>query len=223
MARLPPAVREAEFQAVDTTKEDEIKRRFAGFLRTLHVYLNGLPCLQDIQSVRRRWRARIASQDAFGNFATDPKHWYTFHKGGRNEAQFNYGLYPTHLRIGLGFEFSMKKGGDPTKVHLTYACFTNILRGDETAFTRFVVDNHLEVEWAPTDDVELHFVPTREVVPWLYDPPREPMWIFIGRLLRRETDAHVLADQVLLGDIMETVLCGFRPWWERTQLLASIV
>src|SRR5687767_362912 len=118
MSLAPPTVGEAEFIAVDIADEDEIKRRFGGFVRSLHAYLNQVPCLHDLQRVRRRWKARVASPEAFGNFATDPRHWYTFHHGGRTEAQFNIGLFPTHLRVGLGFEFTPKKGGDPTVMGL---------------------------------------------------------------------------------------------------------
>lgn len=91
MSRTPPPVREAEFLAVDTTDEAEIRRRFNVFLRLLHSYLNQLACLCEVQKAHHRWKSPTAETDAFGNFATDPKHWYTFHHGGRNEAQFNVG------------------------------------------------------------------------------------------------------------------------------------
>jgi hypothetical protein len=169
----PPSVSDGDFDAVDTIDEELIKRRFNGFVRSLHSYLNQLVCLRDLQRARRRWKARAVSAEAFGNFATDPKHWYTFHHGGRKEAQFNIGLYTSHLRVGLGFEFTLKKGGDPTVVHLAYACFTNVVRRHRPQFEQFVADNQLEIEWASSNGL-LQFIPTAGVVDWLPNPPADP-------------------------------------------------
>lgn len=220
MSQLPPPVTEAEFIDLDTADEDQIKRRFGGFVRPLHAYLNQIPCLRDLQKVRRRWKAKTLNTEAFGTFATDPRHWYTFHHGGRNEAQFNLGMFTTHLRIGLGFEFSEKKGGDPTAVHMAYACFTNIVRSGQGNFERFVSDNLLEVEWVDSIGGPLQFVPTGNVVRWLLNPPRMPLWIFVGRLLRRGPDTGVLENADALGGVMQSVFCGFKPLWEQTQTMA---
>src|SRR5947209_6252518 len=114
MTHPPPLVREADFIAVDIMDEVEIRRRFSRMVQALHSYLNEVPCLRDLQQARRGWKSRVAENEAFGNFAAEARHWYTFNHGGRTEAQFNVGLYPTHLRVGLGFEFTLKKGGDPT-------------------------------------------------------------------------------------------------------------
>jgi len=220
MAVYPPTVGEAEFLAVDTTDVDLIKGRFTTFLHSLHMYLNQLPCLRDVQQARRQWKARTAESVAFGNFASDPEHWYTFHHGGRNEAQFNVGLSIERYRVGLGFEFTLKKGGDPTVVQLAYACFLNVIRNDLAAFKRFVSNNQLQVEWSNYDGDDGDVVVTEEAVEWLLNPPVEPGWIFIGRLLWREEDAATLADPVALGRLMEKVLSSFRPLWERTEILA---
>jgi hypothetical protein len=216
----PPPVREAEFVAVDTADEAEILRRFDPFVRSLHSYLNELPCLSDLQKARRRWKARTAETHAFGNFATDPKHWYTFHHGGRNEAQFNVGLWPAYFRVGLGFEFTLKKGGDPTAVHLAYACFVKMVRSNLSDFEDFVADNQLEVEWADNKGGSDQVIRTDDVVRWLLNPPQEPGWIFVGRLLRRDRDATVLQQPSSLGSVMQAVLSGFRPIWEETEVMA---
>lgn len=220
MSQTPPPVREADFLTVDTSDEAEIGLRFDLFLRLLHSYLNGLPCLRELQKARRRWKARTASREAFGNFGIDPKHWYTFHHGGRNEAQFNIGLWPTYLRVGLGFEFTLKKGGDPSIVQLAYACFTNVVHAKRSEIERFVVDNQLEIEWADNKHGPVQFIPTGDVLGWVLEPPQEPGWIFIGRLLRRDQDAGVLENPAALGNVMKVVLCGFRPIWEETQVMA---
>jgi hypothetical protein len=67
MAQTPPLVRDTEFSAVDTNNEREIEQRLTSFVRLLHAYLNQLPCFRDLQKVRRRWKARTAEKEAFGN------------------------------------------------------------------------------------------------------------------------------------------------------------
>lgn len=220
MSHTPPPVRDAELVAVDTSDEKEIERRLNPFVRLLHAYLNQLPCLHDLQKIRRRWKARTAEKEAFGNFVAHAGEFYTYHHGGRKEAHFNISLRGTYFTIGLGFEFTLKKGGDPTAVQLAYACFTNLIRAKQTDFERFVTEQQLEIEWSDTARQSLDIVPTNEVVPWLLNPPQEPRWIMVGRILRRGQDTTVLENPDALGSVMQAVLCGFRPIWERTQVMA---
>jgi hypothetical protein len=219
---LPPAVRESDFSAIDTNDEDEIRGRFYSLVRDLHSFLNEGSCLSDIQQKRLKWKSRVLDQRAFGpSFATEPRHWYTYNNGGRNEAQFNIGLSPDYLRVGLGFEFTLKKGGDPTIVHWVYAQFTKVIARDTQSFEQFVRLNALEVEWLPTDDVSPKLVSTRRVLKWLLQPPRETSWIFVGRLLRRGRDASILNDPTELRSVIESVFEGFIPIWEQTQIVAA--
>ncbi len=220
MSTTPPPVREAEFLAVDIADEEEIKGRFTPFVRSLHSYLNQLPCMRDVQETRRRWKARTAEKDAFGNLASHPHECYTYHCGGRNEGHFNICLRPTHFSVGLGFEFTLRKGGDPTAVHLAYACFANVVRTQRSEFERFVNDNQLEIEWSDNVGGTHQFVPMGEVAPWILAPPREPIWICVARFLRRQRDAAILESPSLLGGVMEKVLSGFRPIWEQTEMMA---
>jgi hypothetical protein len=214
---IPPPVREKEFLDVDTIREKDIQLRFAVFVRSLHGFLNQLPCLRDMQAARRRWKPRTVQIDAFGSFATEPRHWYTFNHGGRNEAQLNIGHFSTHLRLGLGFEFSMKEHGDPAAVHLAYACFINRIR--QGAFQRLVDTHQFEVEWRTANN-PLQYIPTKDVQKWLEKPPTEPEWIFVGRILRRGDDISILENPCALGDIMQTTFGAFRPIWEETNVLA---
>src|SRR5262249_24513172 len=136
---------------------------------------------------------------------------------------FNVCLRPAYLSVGLGFEFTLNKGGDPTAVGLAYSCFLNVIATNQKQFERFVADNHLEIEWAAKKDDRgsLKFVPTYDVVPWLLNRQLDdPSWISIARLLRSGQDTAVLGDPKELGEVMEAVLCGFRPFWEQTQELA---
>jgi hypothetical protein len=218
--RTPPPIHEADFLAVDITDEQEILRRFNPLVRQLHSYLNQLPCLRDVPQARRRWRPRARSAEAFGNLVAHARQWYTFHSGGRNEAHFNICLQPTYFSVGLGFEFTLKQGGDPTVVHLAYTCFTNVVRANRSQFERFVANKELEIEWCANEGGLLQFVSTGDAVHWLLNPPQLPVWVFIGRLLRRDQDAAVLEDPTALGKEMEAVLSGFRPIWEQTQVMA---
>jgi hypothetical protein len=105
------------FDAVDTPSESEVERRCAAWVFVqLHPFLNGLPCLSDVQTIRHRWKKRTASADAFGTFRAYPRHWCSYNHGGRTEAQFNIALYPEYLRVGLGFEFTEKQGGNPSDI-----------------------------------------------------------------------------------------------------------
>ena len=223
MSKAPPPVREADFLAVDTANEADIKQRFNAFLRLLHSYLNELACLRNVQRARRRW-TRPRETDAFGNFATDPNHWYTFHHGGRNEAQFNVGLWPSYLRVGLGFEFTLKKHGDPTTVHLAYACFRNVVKANRSQFERFVAENQLEIEWtalqAEIEGGPVRFIPTDDVVTWLLEPPRETGVDFRRTAFEAPSGCGGAGRARALGNVMQGVLCGFRPLWEQTQVLA---
>ena len=221
MVQLPPIVGEKEFEDVDTFDEEKIRELFSSFVNRLHLFLNQLPCVHDIQKIRNKWMRNVKYQEAFGTFATDPCHWYTFNHGGRNEAQFNIGLYTTHLRVGLGFEFTLKKGGDPTIVQLSYACFTNVIKNELSAFRGFVNDNQLEIEWAAKNGNGLEFIATENAVNWLVEPTREPSWLFVGRLLRRQTDRKILENPINLRDTIDKVFMGFKPIWEKTQLMTK--
>ena len=222
MSDLPPVVRDKEFSAIDTNNEDEIKGRVQPLVRDLHSFLNDGSCLSNIQEIRRNWKYRIPEQRAFGpSFATEPRHWYTYNNGGRNEAQFNVGLSLDYLRVGLGFEFTPKKGGDPTAVHWAYAQFTKLIEQDMQSFERFVLLNSLEVEWLSTNDVYAKLVPTRRVTRWLLRPPQELSWVFIGRLLRRGRGASILKDPAKLKKVIEAVFECFKPIWKRTQMMVA--
>lgn len=219
-SQTPPPVHEADFEAVNITDEAEIRRRFNPFVRQLQAFLGQMPCLRDVPQTRRRWRPRAPESQVFENFVAHPREWYTFNCGGRTEAHFNVSLRPTYLAVGLGFEFTLNKGGDPTAVGLAYACFVNVIRTGRSQFESFVAENKLEIEWSDRLGGPLAFIPSDEVVRWLLNPPRQPVWIFVGRLLRRVQDASVLEDANVLGRVMQAVLCGFRPIWEQTQMMA---
>ncbi len=221
---LPPIVTESLFQEMDGCHDEEsINCKFSGVVDALHHYMNHGSCLSGIQETRRTW-TRPRQTAAFGNFVADPEfqYWYSYHHGGRNEAQFNLGLCPHHFRFGLGFEFSLKKGGDPTCIHFVYACFMNLVNKRSEWFEEFVIRNHLEVEWMDIQGRQGIVAPS-DVLLWLQQPPSEPEWIFVGRLLKRDQpeDMDVLADPHSFSRSMEDVFAGFLEMWASSQQKAN--
>jgi hypothetical protein len=187
LSELPPPVRKEEFQAVDTTDEEEIRRYFRPFVDRLHLFLNKTSCLRDIQVIRRVKNPQITSSQAFdeGYFATQPRHWYTHNAGGRSEAQFNVGMFPTYLRVGLGFEFASGAFAIPGAVQEAYGQFADVLRQHRQVFERFAQDNTLMVEWVPKGTTDIRYVRPQGALKWLIKPSKVPDWIFVGRLLGR--------------------------------------
>lgn len=216
-----PTVADSLFDEIDTPLEDQVERRFQPWVRReLHPFLNALPCLTDLQRIRKRWKSRTGSPDAFGTFKADPSHWYTFNHGGRTEGQLNLGMFPQYFRVGIGFEFTEKQGGDPTEVTFAYTAFRNITESS-SEYAEFVANNLIEVEFFPTRTGELGHDSMNAVVGW--EPAAHPpiQWIFFGRLLRRGVDQHILEDAEAFSNVITDVLCGFKPFWARAQLQAA--
>jgi len=167
----------------------------------------------------------VKNPQAFEGFAVEAEHWYTYNTGGRNEAQFNIGLFPEYLRIGLGFEFTKKNYGDPETVPMMYGYFRNVLRQYKQGFDRFAQENSLQIEWHPQGRPEgrlhLEYIPTWEVSRWFLRRSKVPNWLFVGRLLYRERDAEILKDPSRLKEVMELVFGGFKPLWKQTQTEAT--
>lgn len=224
MSELPPAVRESDFQAVETNNPKKIEQYFEPFKRELHSYLNETSCLHNIQNVRRRWK-KVIERRAFHekSFNAVPKHWYMYHWGGRNEAQFNIGLFPEYLRVGLGFEFTGGQYGRPPDVQLEYSCFRSVVARHQRSFANFARENQLRVEWKPEGQTELRYTSTvEETLKWLSRrPPKAPDWIFVGRLPERREDADLLEDPSQLKNVIESVFEGFLDYWKETQAEAN--
>ncbi len=226
MPDLPPSVTESHFRDLEGATGEQVKKRAAPLVEELHAYLNESSCLRDIQRIRRDWNHRVSSRLAFegGDFPTDREHWYTYNTGGRNEAQFNIGLFPEYLRVGLGFEFTEKMFGNPDRVLTAYDAFRGIVENHQRALHRFAQDNALRIEWLPKGKrgrAALEYIPTQDTVGWLVRRKKEADWIFVGRLLRRIDDAEILGDPARLKDVMESVFAGFKPLWQDAQTEAA--
>lgn len=218
MNDLPPAVTQQLFEEIDSIDEEAIRRRFDPWVRReWHPFLNSLPCLRDLQDQRRKFGIRSPEQEAFGTFKPEPYHWYSFNHGGRNEAQFNIGMFPEYLRVGLGFEFTEKQGGRPSDVLFAYTTFRNLITGPKRReFLSLVEQSELEIEFDPDASGKRANVASDRVLEW--EPPASPpiRWIFYGRLLRRDEDRRILESPEHLGAVVESVLCGLHPLWRDT-------
>jgi len=224
---LPPTINDSLFDAI-TAEEAEVCRVFGPFIQELHEFLNELPCLRGLQEARRRALGiRPRYPQAFGTSAIKRGHWYTHNHGGRDEMQFNIGMFgpsaksPGYLRVGLAWNIY---GFSRRIVNGSLETFRNLIREDRS-WDAFVKTNGLEIEWfhhLSTDNIEQ--TPTNSVTEWLL---REPFpsydWILIGRLLRRDIDTVTLTDPNLLKHVIESVFSGFLPLWEKTQLMAHAV
>jgi hypothetical protein len=225
MSKLPPAVREPEFRAVDDTNPERIREYFEPFKRELHSFLNQTSCLQDIQEKRGRWK-NVTEQRAFvdKSFKVVRRHWYTYNWGGRSEAQFNIGLFPEYMRVGLGFEFTDKRFAREGQASREYWHFRRAINRRRRAFEKFVEVNQIRIEWNPVGQTKpRHTQTTEDTLKWLNrrHPPKVPDWVFVGRLLNRTEDAGILADPYKLKDVLESVLGGFLQYWEETQAEAN--
>ena len=169
LSESPPPVREEEFQAVDTTNEGAIREYFHDFIDELHTFLNHNSCLRDVQHIRRSWRPGSKAAHPFGedSFVVQSQHWYTRNVGGRNEAQFNVGMFPLYMRVGLGFEFTERAHGKPAEVQPVWGQFREILRDRRQAFEQIAREHSLMVEWVPLNASEVEHVQPQGALKWL--------------------------------------------------------
>lgn len=212
MATAPP-LEPHTFQKLAGTDQDEAERRFSKTVSEFHRYLNTSSAVANIQSRRAKW-ASPRSEEAFQNRKFEPQHWYTFNAGGRTEAQLNLGMFPTRLRIGLGFEFTEREHGDPKHVREAFARFYNAVRDHRLQFETAVQSLPIELELYPWRGGHLQVISSGHAVDTLLDLPREPDWIFVGRMLRPGMDDAILSDGELLGAELDRVFSTILPWWE---------
>jgi hypothetical protein len=217
MSKLPPKFTSQLFKELDKPKSDII-RIFTPFVIKLVSYLNGLSCLSDIQHIRKM-NGRTTRQlgTAFNQRINDiyPGHWYIYNWGGRNEMQFNIGMYSNndpatpYVRIGVGFNFDRAKFGDPPKVARAFSSFVNKVVSNRKSFEYFYDSQSLDIEFLDVD--------ASSIVQWLQREarknPDEHEWVFIGRQLHRTEDKIILEDPVLLNKVIESVFSGLKQYY----------
>lgn len=222
---LPPPILSSDFELLGSLLEADVERKFGRMLQRLHAFLNSDPATRDLREDRKLWKPRARREPSFGSFGFQDRHWYTFNNGGRNEAQLNVGMFGDcdnkHVRIGLGFERTPRRGGDPSIVDLVYTAFVRTLQGDGEIgreFTDFIKDEKLEVEiWGP-DTHGLNIVPTEGVLDFLRKP-KDFFWIFVGKLLRADRDGATLGNSQLLASEMRRILGKARSMWRHVNML----
>ena len=212
--KRPPALDMQAFSRLTGIDEEETERRFAGIVSAFHSFLNGASVVADLQTRRSKWTSP-RSPEAFQNRKFEPAHWYTFNFGGRSEAQLNVGMYPSHLRIGIGFEFTEREHGDPKHVREAFTRFFQGIHENRDEFDMLAQDLPLELEVFPGRGGGFQIVHPLAAVDTLLDLPREPQWIFAGRLLRPEINDEILTDSERLAVEIDRVFGRLLPWWER--------
>lgn len=174
MKTLPPRLTPSDFKLLDTAAKVDIERHFAPKVAQFRDFLNGIHPLQDVQTIRRVRPGSIAfRRDA----RCERQHWWFSHEGGRSEAQWNVGMFPCHLRFGIGFNRGGGGYADVAAVEHHLDCFCKAL---ESHASRGVLDG-LEAEVYNHTD-ELRIQSTAELLSSKNLLNEE--WIFIGLLLR---------------------------------------
>lgn len=220
---LPPPILASDFDLLGSLLESDVEKNFGGMLQRLQGFLNDDPATRDLRGDRKCWKPRARREPSFGSFGFQDRHWYTFNNGGRNEAQLNVGMFGDykHVRIGLGFERTLRQGGDPRTVDLAYAAFVSTLQSQGEAkrdFVEFINTEKLEVEiWRPEAD-GLEIVPTVEVLKTLLKP-KAFSWIFVGKLLRPDSDVPILENPDLFASTLHRIFEHVRPMWRRVNML----
>jgi hypothetical protein len=220
MSVLPPHFDDHLFNDLDSSQSD-IERIFTPIILELINYLNGLSCLSDIQHLRKlNGRTTRQLGSAFNLRINDiyPGHWYIYNWGGRNEMQFNIGMYSNntpatpYIRIGVGFNFDRARFGDPTKVAEAFSSFVNKVTANRRIFETFFRSQSLQVEFMPT-------VNASNIVEWLQREANENPdehkedWIFIGKQLHRGRDRAILENPQLFNEAFKSVFNGFKLYY----------
>lgn len=220
---LPLPILYSDFEILGSLLEADVEKKFGRMLQRLHGFLNDDPATRDLRADRKCWKPRARREPSFGSFGFQDGHWYTFNNGGRNEAQLNVGMFGEHkhVRIGLGFERTPRHGGDPRTVDLVYTAFVSTLQSQgevKRDFVEFINTEKLEVEiWRPETGA-LEILPTAEVLETLLKP-KEFSWIFVGKMLRPESDATILENPNLFASTLHRILARARPMWRRINML----
>ena len=212
----PPRFVDTYFEDVNSDDTDVILKRFKPFIaRSLVPYLNQT-ILRQIPEVRQNF-VRLTSREAF---PPDPKveerSWYIYNIGGRSEIQFNIGMDPEVVRLGVAFHMQPQKFGNPDAVRKALNEFMRVIRNNGREFMDVVNKNDIMVNWA----VGQKSGTERKGQVWQFLVSKKPRltWLFIGRFLRRGKDRDILEDPNAQDEVMTNVFKGLWPYYKSTQL-----
>jgi hypothetical protein len=213
----PVTISSSDFELLEgATSGDEVARRFALKFRNILAFLNNTSLVHDLQADRKSWASPKKSSPAFESIRRAPQHWYTYHYGGRNEAQLNIGMFANehqHVRIGLGFEGTTKEHGDPSAVAFIYNAFSKLLASNHPISKSFRALDKLEVEYWNLSTDRLELVAANDAIDFIIKSKAHFSWIFIGRILRRHDDAHTLSNPGTFAAALNRTLQEIRPIW----------
>ena len=212
----------AEFNALKTDNPNQIVARCAHVYEAFRDHLNSpASCVADIQEIRANWLRRgPRSMKAFPELLKpwkDGGHWFSYHSGGRLEAQFNIAMDIKSFRVGIGFHCELEDREEQEQVKRAFKVFRDVVKLHESEFRKFVKQNGLEVRW--TGKSSGGRKRTRDVVKWLKRgaDSRDWTWVFVGKYLQRREDKATLENPDKLSKVIESVFSGFKPLWEETQ------
>jgi hypothetical protein len=223
---LPPPLSPSLFRALETDRVADAAARFAPVVSALQEFLNAMPPLDALQHLRRRGR-----RPAFRRRARVSRgHWWFSHEGGRNEGQWNVGMFPCHLRFGIGFNATRGGWGKPELVEAARAAFLQRLRAWEGDDPGLCARAGLEAE--VYDRARgLRVLPVSALHAEA-EAGAAAEWLFVGRLLRSGPtgrgephpgcedgdDSAVLADPARLAEELRRAAGVLWPVWEESRL-----
>lgn len=219
MSNLPPPIYDQYFDDLDGPIS-QARAIIEPVIRGLRDYLNGLPCLSPIPHMRvSAGKLRRLYTESFPrtncSVAEDCRHWYFYNRGARSEMQFNVGMYSQewmegktpYVRVGIAFMFSGGKYGNPGAVQSSLRGFAHNVEADQRGFLQLFNQAGLEVE----DNAGVNGA---NFMIWLQNEAQKQLtqhtddWVFIGRLLRRGTDKHILEDPTQLNKTITDLFSG---------------
>lgn len=219
---LPPPIGVGEFNAVDTYNAEDAVAATRHFVIRLHAYLENLDCLEGIHYLHH-YRLADGSKsvkyyeiDCLGAGSAERDNpglgcFVSTYYGEFDEAHFGMALFSGHFRIGVGFKLT---GCYSQEARAALERFTKTLIADADASRRFVRRNSFEVEAYGSEG--LIFIPSENAVDWLIEKRDEWfMWLYLGRILRREQDREVLENPAALAGAIESALIELRALWDK--------
>ena len=212
----PPKFVDGYFKDVDSDDSNAIMTRFKPFVANILVpYLNQT-ILRKIPETREKFIKHTYTEAFPPDPKVEEKSWYIYNIGGRSEIQFNIGMDPQKVRLGVAFHMLPQKFGNPEAVRKALKEFRTAIRNKGKEFKDFVNNHDIELEWA--DDQNIGIMSKAQVWPFLLSKQPKLTWLFIGRFLRKGIDRHILEDPNALDQVMTNVFEGLWPYYESTQL-----
>lgn len=152
----------------------------------------------------------------FGPPRWDEKHWFLFNVGGdQDQVQLNIGMFPDHIRVGLGFQIGRQVSPKIPAFHV-FQTFLGVRPPlpFRDAFLKVITDDSFLIEKYPsiTDPGQIVSMLETYVVP----ADKEPVFVFIGafwipyQASSKQTDDFAKVFRALLPFYEELILAGGR-------------